>query len=308
MNDVWLVYDDECPVCRTYCRRVRIEQSVGRLHLVDARQPGPLMDEITAAGLDIDQGMVLKLGQARYYGADAMHMLTLISTRTGWFNRLCFLFFGSRPGAHVFYPLGKAFRNLVLKLLGIGYIDNLKPTPEQWFGDEFGKLDPLLQQLHRQGGSLRGAVAIRYGEGLGGRLGEMLARRLGLPAPAPHNRLEVRIAAGADGLHWDRCFNGATTFNSLFVPAGRWPTGLWIERSGALRLGLRVEVIDGAWHWRPAKVWLHGVRIPLWLLPRTAASKEVLADRRYRFRVSFSLPLFGTVLSYGGELAPIGPA
>jgi predicted DCC family thiol-disulfide oxidoreductase YuxK len=125
-EDIWLVYDDECPVCRTYCKYVRIRDTVGRLHLVDARQPGELMDEITAAGLDIDQGMVLKFKQVKYYGADAIHMLSLLSTRSGWFNRLCLLFFGTRWGARVFYPIGKAFRNLVLKLLGISYIDNLK--------------------------------------------------------------------------------------------------------------------------------------------------------------------------------------
>jgi hypothetical protein len=54
-----------------------------------------------------------------------MQMLTLLSTRAGWFNRLCFVFFGSRWGARVFYPLGKAVRNVVLKVLGIAYIDNL---------------------------------------------------------------------------------------------------------------------------------------------------------------------------------------
>src|SRR6187200_1169574 len=134
VEDVWLVYDDECPVCRTYCKYVRIRDTVGRLHLVDARQPGELMDEITAAGLDIDQGMVLKFKQVKYYGADAIHMLTLLSTRVGWLNRLCFAFFGSRWGARVFYPVGKAFRNVVLKVLGISYIGNLKsPTTRQTY-------------------------------------------------------------------------------------------------------------------------------------------------------------------------------
>jgi len=128
-EDLWLVYDDECPVCRTYCKYVRIRDTVGRLHLVDARKPGPLMDEITAAGLDIDQGMVLKFKQVTYYGPDAIHMLSLLGTRAGWFNRLCFAFFGTHWGARVFYPVGKAFRNLLLKVLGIAYIQNLKaPT------------------------------------------------------------------------------------------------------------------------------------------------------------------------------------
>ena len=124
-EDVWLVYDGECPVCRTYCKYARIRETVGRLRLVDARQPGPLMDEITAAGLDIDQGMVLKFRQVTYYGADAIHMLSLFGTRAGWFNRLCFVFFGTRWGARVFYPVGRAFRNLLLKVLGISYINNL---------------------------------------------------------------------------------------------------------------------------------------------------------------------------------------
>jgi len=129
-DDVWLVYDHECPVCRTYCRYARIREAVGRLRLVDARQPGPLMDEITAAGLDIDQGMVLKLRGEMYYGADAIHMLSLLGTRSGWFNRLCFVFFGTRLGARIFYPVGKAFRNALLKVLGIPYIGNLKPGAE----------------------------------------------------------------------------------------------------------------------------------------------------------------------------------
>jgi predicted DCC family thiol-disulfide oxidoreductase YuxK len=123
--DLWLVYDGECPVCRNYCRHVRLREAAGRLHLVDARQPGPLMDEITRAGLDIDQGMVLKIRGQLYYGDVAMHMITLMSTRAGWFNRLSFLFFGTRVAARIFYPAGKAVRNLLLKVLGIPYIRNL---------------------------------------------------------------------------------------------------------------------------------------------------------------------------------------
>jgi predicted DCC family thiol-disulfide oxidoreductase YuxK len=124
-DDLWLVYDGECPVCRNYCRYVRLREAAGRLHLVDARQPGALMDEITRAGLDIDQGMVLKVRGALYYGDEAIYMITLMSTRADWFNRLAYLFFGTRLAAGIFYPLGKAFRNLLLKMLGIKFIGNL---------------------------------------------------------------------------------------------------------------------------------------------------------------------------------------
>ena len=125
-TDVWLVYDGECPVCKTYCKYIRIREAVGNLRLIDARQPGTLMDEITAAGLDIDQGMVLKFKDVIYYGADAIHMLTLLSTPSGIFNRINYYVFSTKIGANIFYPLGKIFRTLLLKLLGIKYIENLK--------------------------------------------------------------------------------------------------------------------------------------------------------------------------------------
>lgn len=125
-TDAWLVYDGECPVCKTYCKYIRIREAVGNLQLVDARQPSALMDEITAAGLDIDQGMVLKFKDVIYYGPDAIHMLTLLSTPSGIFNRINYYVFSTKLGAKIFYPLGKAFRTLLLKLLRIQYIENLK--------------------------------------------------------------------------------------------------------------------------------------------------------------------------------------
>lgn len=125
-EDAWLVYDGECPVCKTYCKYIRIREAGGNLHLVDARQPGELMDEITRLGLDIDQGMVLKFKDATYYGPDAIHMLTLLSTPSGIFNRINYYVFSTKFGANIAYPIGKAFRTLLLKILGIKYIENLK--------------------------------------------------------------------------------------------------------------------------------------------------------------------------------------
>ena len=124
-GDVWLVYDGQCPICDTYCRYARIRDAVGQLHLVDARQPSALMDEITAAGLDIDQGMVVKFRDTLYYGPEAIRILTLLSTPSGVFNRMNYLLFSTPRRAGLLYPFGKALRNLVLKLLGIRYIDNL---------------------------------------------------------------------------------------------------------------------------------------------------------------------------------------
>lgn len=74
MPELLLIYDKQCPFCDRYARLVRIRASVGELRLVNAREPGAAMDEISAVGLDIDQGMVLKIGERLYYGAEAMQV------------------------------------------------------------------------------------------------------------------------------------------------------------------------------------------------------------------------------------------
>jgi hypothetical protein len=122
---IFLVYDKQCPVCDLYCSLARIRADVGDLKLVDARDGGPLMSEITAAGLDIDEGMVLKVGARLYYGADAIHVLSLMSTRAGVFNRIAYCSFRSPAGARILYPILCAMRNLLLKLLARTKINNL---------------------------------------------------------------------------------------------------------------------------------------------------------------------------------------
>ncbi len=132
-QDILLVYDKECPACNYYCNLARIRESVGNLVLVDARDGGPLMDEITAAGLDIDQGMVLKVGDKLYYGADAIHSLSLMSTRSGLFNRLSYYFFRSEKVSAVSYPVLRSCRNLLLKFLRKSKINNLEAANNDRF-------------------------------------------------------------------------------------------------------------------------------------------------------------------------------
>lgn len=131
--EILLVYDKECPVCDAYCQIVRIRKSVGELKLIDARSKNDIMDEITAKGLDIDQGMVLKMDDQLYYGSDAIHALALISSRSGIFNRINYWIFRSRILSAWFYPILRFYRNLLLKLLGKTKINNLElPNNEKF--------------------------------------------------------------------------------------------------------------------------------------------------------------------------------
>lgn len=170
-----------------------------------------------------------------------------------------------------------------------------------WFGDDFAQLHPLLQQLHREGGVLRGNVALAIPGGVAGWVGRRLATKLGIPSEAQNYPFEVTISHRANQLHWSRRFADGHTLLSIFEPVGRHANGYWRERTGNTELHLQVDILDGGWHWRCVGMRVAGLPVPLWLAPRTHAYKQIEADQ-YRFYVGFSLPLLGTLLSYGGLL------
>ena len=124
-EEILLVYDRECPACNAYCQVVKIRESVGDLRIVDVRVNSEIMKEITSQGHDIDQGMVLKMGGQLYYGADAIHALALIGSRSGMLNRINYWIFKSKTASSVLYPVLRFFRNLLLKILGKTKINNL---------------------------------------------------------------------------------------------------------------------------------------------------------------------------------------
>ena len=118
-DKAWLVYDGECPACRNYARLLDARESVGELILVNARDGGEVVDEIRRLGYDLNEGMVLKMNGRRYFGADALNVLAALSARRGGFaaavNRALF---ASPRAARIGYPLLKAGRRALLKILG----------------------------------------------------------------------------------------------------------------------------------------------------------------------------------------------
>ena len=125
-REIFLVYDQECPLCDAYCRLIRVRETAGTLRLVNARDASAVMDEITAQDLDIDQGMVLKVENVLYYGSDAIHALSLLSSPSGMFNRVNYWIFRSKRLSRILYPVFRFFRNLLLKALRKTKINNLR--------------------------------------------------------------------------------------------------------------------------------------------------------------------------------------
>ncbi len=127
-NKILLIYDKECPVCRYYCQVIRIRKTLGQLKTINARENSDVRDEITRQGLNIDEGMVLKINNIFYSGSDAIQILALISTRSGILNRLNYWLFKSKTVSAALYPVLRFCRNALLRMLGKTRINNLKQS------------------------------------------------------------------------------------------------------------------------------------------------------------------------------------
>lgn len=117
-DDIWVVYDGECLLCNAFVLHYRIQQVVRQMHLIDARTPDPLVDEVRRAGLDLDSGMVVKLKGRFYHGADAINALAILGSDSTLFNRINRALFRRPQLARLIYPLLVQGRLLLLRILG----------------------------------------------------------------------------------------------------------------------------------------------------------------------------------------------
>ncbi|MCY4336924.1 MAG: DCC1-like thiol-disulfide oxidoreductase family protein [Litoreibacter sp.] len=117
MSDLKIVYDGECPFCSQYVTMTRLRESVGSVELIDARTDHPLVTDIKDRGIDLNEGMLAQYKGKEYFGADCIHFLSLLSSRSGVMNRVASVLFSKRSVARLAYPVLRAGRNLTLKLL-----------------------------------------------------------------------------------------------------------------------------------------------------------------------------------------------
>jgi len=112
-----LIYDGECPVCRSYSTYVQLRQRMG-IRLLDARQSPELVSELKQRGYDLNQGMALIWESRVYLGKKALLMLNSLTFAKGVFD-LPFRFLLRIPGAAaIIYPVCKFIRWILLRLLG----------------------------------------------------------------------------------------------------------------------------------------------------------------------------------------------
>ncbi|MGB0843928.1 MAG: DUF4166 domain-containing protein [Alphaproteobacteria bacterium] len=268
-----MVYDGDCPMCRSVPKYYRLKQSVGELRLLDARSnPNhPLLARIRQEGLNLDEGFVVCHEDELFYGGEATALMWSLTSRVGLFNKLGFLIFKNRRVARFSYPIMRSVRNLLLFLLGKEKIQNLKkPAENPIFYTVFGQsswddLPKVLQDHYRVRANssdlieMTGTLDIEVSA-----FAKLMSKTSGALVPRGGKEIPVVVKIyadkGVDALVFDRTFEFPNNEKHRFVSR--------MYRLGGNQL---VEVVKFGLGWRHTINW--------------TGEKIVLAHKGYCLRV-----------------------
>lgn len=116
---VWLVYDGECPMCRSFSNMYALQEKFGVIHLVNARDGDPqwLMDKIAELKYDLDEGIVILENDRFYHGVDALIFMARHGKQDNIFLNLVYACLKNSTVTKIVYPILRAIRNSLLFVL-----------------------------------------------------------------------------------------------------------------------------------------------------------------------------------------------
>lgn len=115
---ITIIYDGDCPLCHDYVKRLRLIEAAGEVALVNARADAQTTQAYWAQGHNLDEGMIVVVGGAVFYGAAALTTLAQLSSTSTLFNRLNHWLLSHGTVTRLLYPLMKLARRVALRLKG----------------------------------------------------------------------------------------------------------------------------------------------------------------------------------------------
>lgn len=112
-----IIYDGACPLCSAYVRHTAFNGTAA-VEYIDARQCPELVNRLSQQGIDLDEGLLVRIDNKTHHGADAMQALSAITKRQGLWNRFIASLFATPQSSRLLYPFFRTGRNLLLRLLG----------------------------------------------------------------------------------------------------------------------------------------------------------------------------------------------
>lgn len=321
-NDgIYFIYDGACPICHYAAHALRIRQAAGQLHLVNAREDRDhaMIRAVNQRGLDLDAGMVIAYGGTFYHGKDALHVMSLIGSDSGWFNKINARLFRNKALAAFCYPALRAARNIAIALKGAPQIRNLHaaqaPVFQSIFGGDWDRLPPVMKKHYANHAYKNETVTV---EGLlkieSSAVGRLLfpffkIMKTLIPRADDNVRTTVHFITTPESaaFQFDRTmvFSDGSTyrFHSRMEPVG----GNELVEFMRFNLGWRM-----AYSWNGEKVILahrgYVVKICGWLVPlplgivmgKGYAEETPLSDDSFSMMTEIRHPLWGRVYGYSG--------
>ncbi len=322
LTGVWFVYDGNCPICKRAAEATQIKQSLGDLHLLDARTADyhPLLVEVNNRCLNLDDGMIIYHEGCYFHGAVALEFMAVHGAPNGLFNHINRLLFRSKFFTKSLYPLMRGGRNLLLKLRGKPPLFNLenKNTPifQSIFGDDWHRMPPVMHMhyANRPYGCdmsvARGTMSIKAAPLL-----RLMAPILKLVGGVPtYNQTDIPVEVRFESSP----HHARLTFNRLFHFKGRKPYRFrsTMMPEGANNMTERMKFGLG---WQVKFVWQDGkvqllhrgyalclfswtIPLPLdWLLGAVTAEEEATGETTFNMISEIHHPWWGKIYEYRGS-------
>lgn len=306
-----ILYDGCCPLCRSYCNNVVIDRKIN-VALHDARKQSEFRSAVTAQGIDIDTGIVIKLNGQIYSGSEAILNIAKRSETRGLVGFINRVFLNSAIKVKLFYPLGKMARKLWLGFLGVDEINNLKPenTLKAQLGAQWARLHPDIQQRFDQEPNL-GEVILYEGRMLEmrrsfmGWLFAIFTKIIGNPLSSYQGKnvpMEVALFKELNkaGVFWKRTYFLPNKRPYVVVSSKQQSKkGEMLECvKGGFGMKLKVYEQDGNLHFKSYRYFWSFLKlqmpIPHWLTPgETHVIHTNLGNGYFTFTINMTHPQLG---------------
>ena len=113
---IQIIYDGHCPLCKNFTKLLKLRTNFNVV-LLDARENFELSKNLLSSGYNLDKGMLVSIGDQRYFGYEAMWVLASISSNSNFVNKIFSVCFSNKKLASMIYPVLVLGRNGVLFFL-----------------------------------------------------------------------------------------------------------------------------------------------------------------------------------------------
>lgn len=118
-QQIIIAYDGDCPFCKNYIAMLRLRDLDINLELIDLRQHNDWIIKLNNKSMNPNDGIYVKIDSAEYHGAQAMAVLSTITTSNHILNKILKWCFKNQKIGAVTYTTMKFGRIVTLKTLRI---------------------------------------------------------------------------------------------------------------------------------------------------------------------------------------------